>query len=83
MRKRPVDDARTASALFPRLLACAVGLSLGGCVTVPPSQRGELAKPEMGPAAFGEEETFYSHVEAAREAGMGGHGAQGGGCGCG
>jgi len=58
-------------------------LSQVGCVTVPPSQRGYLAKPEMSPGTGALEEGFHSHVEAAREAGFGGHGTQGGGCGCG
>ena len=53
------------------------------CVTVRPSQREQLSKPEMTPATDLDEETFYSHVEAAREGAMGGHGAAGGGCGCG
>lgn len=54
-----------------------------GCAITPPSQRGLLAQPEMDPALEIEEETFHSHIEAAREGGFGGHGAQGGGCGCG
>ena len=62
------------------LTAC---LLLAGCVTVKPSERSELAKPEMNPATDASEETFQSHVESAREAGFGGHGAAGGGCGCG
>lgn len=62
--------------------ACAC-LFVSGCVTVAPSQRQELSKPEMDPSEGIEEETFHSHIEAAREAGFGGHGAAGGGCGCG
>lgn len=58
-------------------------LLLASCVTVKPSERRQLAKPEMTPATDAEEEQFHSHVEAAREAGFGGHGAAGGGCGCG
>lgn len=67
------------------LLALCSGLALGatGCVTVTPAQRQELSKPEMTPATDGEEEVWHTHVEAAREAGFGGHGAAGGGCGCG
>ncbi|MCA9651739.1 MAG: DUF4266 domain-containing protein [Myxococcales bacterium] len=53
------------------------------CVTVTPAQRKELSQPEMTPAADAEEEVWHTHVEAAREAGFGGHGAAGGGCGCG
>jgi hypothetical protein len=54
-----------------------------GCVTVTPSQRQDLSRPEMTPATDGIEEVWHTHVEAAREAGFGGHGAAGGGCGCG
>ena len=62
------------------LLPILLGL---GCVTVTPAQRKHLSKPEMIPATDGEEEVFHIHVEAAREGSMGGHGAAGGGCGCG
>lgn len=48
-----------------------------------PAQRQYLSKPEMTPATDAEEEVFHTHVEAAREGSMGGHGAAGGGCGCG
>lgn len=54
-----------------------------GCVTVSPAQRELLSKPEMTPAADAHEEVFHGHIEAAREAGFGGHGTAGGGCGCG
>ncbi len=67
-----------------RLLGLVLGAGLAaGCVTVRPSQRQILSRPEMDPAADAIEETFYSHVEAAREGAVGGHGAAGGGCGCG
>lgn len=56
---------------------------LASCVTVTPAQRKFLSQPEMTPAADAEEEYWHTHVEAAREAGFGGHGAAGGGCGCG
>lgn len=58
-------------------------LLLASCVTVKPSEREELAKPEMDPGDHALEDTFHSHVESAREGSFGGHGAQGGGCGCG
>jgi hypothetical protein len=54
-----------------------------GCVTVTPAQRQALSRPEMSPAADSTEEVWHTHVEQAREAGFGGHGAAGGGCGCG
>ena len=67
-----------------RLLAPLGVILLGlGCVTVTPSQRKYLSKPEMQPATDKEEESFQIHVEAAREGSFGGHGAAGGGCGCG
>jgi len=65
------------------VLLMAAAAATSGCATVPASQRGYLAQPEMNPAEAAHEESFHSHIEAAREAGMGGHGAQGGGCGCG
>ena len=54
-----------------------------GCATVKPSEREVLSRPGMNPASEGLEEQFQSHVESAREGGFGGHGAAGGGCGCG
>lgn len=65
------------------LVAFVAALAASGCVTVKPHERQHLAQPEMDPATNALEETFYSHVESAREGGFGGHGASGGGCGCG
>ena len=73
---------RTAGPLLCASI-CATLLGTSACAITPPSQRGVLAQPEMDAALEIEEETFHSHIEAAREAGFGGHGAQGGGCGCG
>ncbi len=72
-----------ASPLRRLLSACALGLALTSCVTVSPASRQHLSKPEMNPVTDLEEESFHSHVEAAREGSVGGHGAAGGGCGCG
>ena len=69
--------------MFFRRLSVAGCLLVVGCVTVKPSERKELAKPEMNPATEADEETFQAHVESAREGAFGGHGAAGGGCGCG
>jgi hypothetical protein len=66
-----------------RALAAALALAATGCATVKPSEREVLSRPEMNPASEGLEESFQSHVESAREGGFGGHGAAGGGCGCG
>jgi len=74
MKSRTIGCAAAASAF---------AIVTAGCVTVGPAQRAQLAKPEMTPAGETAEETFHSHVEAAREGGFGGHGAAGGGCGCG
>jgi hypothetical protein len=63
--------------------ALVTALVLAGCATVKPSEREVLSRPEMNPATEGMEEQFQSHVESAREGGFGGHGAAGGGCGCG
>ena len=69
----------------PRTLAAVALLaaSQAGCVTVRPSERQILSRPEMDPSRDLHEEIWHSHVESAREGGFGGHGAAGGGCGCG
>jgi hypothetical protein len=69
--------------VFTALLGLVVGLGVSGCVTVKPYEREYLALPEMNPASDALEESFYSHIESAREGAFGGHGAAGGGCGCG
>lgn len=65
------------------LLAIVLAVVGSGCVTVQAHERQHLALPEMDPSTDALEETFYSHIESARESGFGGHGAAGGGCGCG
>ncbi len=72
-----------ANNLACRALLLGAGLMTSACVTVRPAQRQLLSRPEMTPATDGVEEIWHTHVEAAREAGFGGHGAAGGGCGCG
>jgi len=71
------------SARKAALPALVLSSSLAGCATVRPSEREVLSRPEMNPQTEGMEEKFQSHVESAREGGFGGHGAAGGGCGCG
>ncbi len=73
LRRRAACMLAAAPALF----------ALSGCVSVTPAQRANLSKPEMSPESDADEESFHTHVEAAREGSMGGHGAAGGGCGCG
>jgi len=65
------------------LIGGVIALSAASCVTVKPSQRQYLALPEMEPETGADEEEWQTHVESAREGGFGGHGAAGGGCGCG
>ena len=77
IRMRSLARATLVLAAAPTLLVAS------GCVTVTPAQRANLSKPEMTPASDADEESFHTHVEAAREGSMGGHGAAGGGCGCG
>ncbi|MBK8264130.1 MAG: DUF4266 domain-containing protein [Nannocystis sp.] len=78
-----------STLLPPRLrarhlaVAVAVAATQLACVTVRPSERQVLSTPEMDPSRDGPEEIWHSHVESAREGGFGGHGAAGGGCGCG
>ncbi len=81
-----VSRARPVSARLATRLGVTVAGALvlaAGCATVKPSEREVLSRPEMNPASEGLEEQFQSHVESAREGGFGGHGAAGGGCGCG
>ncbi len=76
-RSRLLRRAACTLAAAPALLVAS------GCVTVTPAQRANLSKPEMTPGSDADEESFHTHIEAAREGSMGGHGAAGGGCGCG
>ena len=79
-------DWTVGTSLSRRLVggvALVASLGTAGCVTVTPAQRQILSEPEMTPATDAPEEVWHGHVEAAREAGFGGHGAAGGGCGCG
>ncbi len=60
-------------------LACLV---LGGCATVHPWERGNLARPDMAVEPHPEQRALRDHIHASREAGVAGAAAQGGGCGC-
>ena len=84
--RRPRSRARTPSRVATTCVALSASLltlSSSGCALVKPSERALLAMPEMDPATDTLEHVFHSHVEAAREGAFGGHGTQGGGCGCG
>lgn len=53
-----------------------------GCADVAPWERGNLAKPEMAITPNPSQNHFRDHVYTSKEASQGGHGGNGGGCGC-
>lgn len=57
-------------------------MSLGGCSTVQPWQRGDLARAEMALDPDPLLSTYRQHVEFSKEAASGGATLGGGGCGC-
>lgn len=57
-------------------------LTLSGCTTVEPWQRGTLAKPQMSPNPRPLHTKLRTHMQNSREAASGGDVAAGGGCGC-
>ena len=59
-----------------------VVLSLCGCETVQPWERGTLAKREMQWQPDPMEISLQAQIHASKEASSGGQGAAGGGCGC-
>ncbi len=59
-----------------------LALASGGCARVAPFQRGTLAHRCMAVTTTPERQAARDHVLSVREAAAGGHGAQGGGCGC-
>jgi hypothetical protein len=58
--------------------------ALGGCTTVgiKPWERDVLARPEMALDAYPLDTSFDEHLYFSKEAGSGGRGFGGGGCGC-
>jgi len=64
------------------LLLLFAALTVGGCVTVAPYERENLAKPSMDMSRRVAESRFEAHVHNAREGASGGEAATGGGCGC-
>ena len=57
-------------------------LSLAGCATVQPWERGRLADSCMVLDANGELVAYSAHWQESREVSAGGFGIQSGGCGC-
>ena len=81
------DHMKTQHRIAPRcggisllLLACAV--ALGGCVSVKPWEKGEIAKPAMAFDADPLQSRFEQHIYFSKENASGGYGVGGGGCGC-
>lgn len=72
---------KTVSALF-LLGGLAAMLTLGGCATVEPWQRGRLAHRAMTFDADLSQVAYMTHWQEAREGAGGGFGVQSGGCGC-
>ena len=65
------------------ILAGLLGVwSFGGCGTVKPWQREDLARRPMVDDNATGESRFEDHSRAAREGAIGGGGEAGGGCGC-
>jgi hypothetical protein len=69
------DRVRTA-------LLIAWAITLGGCATVEPWDRGNLAKPQMAAEPHPAQRDALDHVYRSREGTSRGASAQGGGCGC-
>lgn len=65
-----------------RLAFFFLAIALTGCANVAPFQRGTLAHRCLSVTTTPERQAARDHVLSVREAAAGGHGAQGGGCGC-
>jgi hypothetical protein len=65
-----------------RWLLLAGVVTLAGCSTVQPWQKGNLAKPEMAFDADVLDVRFMDHTYFSKEGASGGAGVGGGGCGC-
>lgn len=68
--------------LHALLLAATLGLGLGACVTVHPTEREHLADPVMALDLDRDMQRMRGHVLEVREASRGGLGLEGAGCGC-
>lgn len=65
-----------------RRLSILLVISLAGCVTVQPYERGRLAQPDMALDAGADLRAGQDHATDYREGSNGGFGGGGGGCGC-
>ncbi|MEO8134385.1 MAG: DUF4266 domain-containing protein [Betaproteobacteria bacterium] len=64
------------------MLLVAACIFLPGCANVEAWERGNLAKPQMDFERDPGQTALRSHAYSAREGGMSGSSATGGGCGC-
>lgn len=62
--------------------ALALSVFLVGCGTVPPWQKGNLAKPDMAFDSDPLQTRFAEHTYFSKEGASGGMNVGGGGCGC-
>ncbi|MEN9461542.1 MAG: hypothetical protein RIS84_1562 [Pseudomonadota bacterium] len=68
--------------LIPTGLLMLAVLSVSACSEVPARQRGNLALPQMALTPDALEFGLRQHTAFSKEAGNGGYGGTGGGCGC-
>jgi hypothetical protein len=59
-----------------------LAVGAGGCATIKPWEREDLARRSMVADQAAGETRFDDHAHAAREGAAGGRGESGGGCGC-
>jgi hypothetical protein len=67
---------------FKLFIVCSLALTLWGCDSVEPWEKGALAQYSMLGDRDPLDGTMADHVYYTREAAMGGSGVGGGGCGC-
>ena len=68
--------------LVQDLVLLVLCMSLSGCASVAPWERGRLAKPQMASEPEPLQRQLRDHVHESREAGAGSGIGRGGGCGC-
>lgn len=75
-------NATVLGRIIALLVISVAALCAGGCATVEPWQRGNLADFTMLPDRDPLYNTMTEHIYFSREASNGGRGVGGGGCGC-
>lgn len=72
---------RFLTPLLNGAICCGL-LACGGCGTVSPWERGNLAREDMAVNPTPGLNAFRDHIFSSKEASQGGHSGAGGGCGC-